>query len=186
MTVQKWKEIVAKKHAEAKPIPNEWRVPAHLLENKSAESRISALDLPRQSGLLTPRELEITEDYDAVALLQKLATKVFSAHEVALAFCKRAAIAHQAVSSPALSFAPDTHVLTETKVNCLTETMFDEALQRAAYLDERLAKDGKPVGPLHGLPISLKVNLTPPLTAIQPELILDYRTPSTSRGSMPL
>jgi hypothetical protein len=34
---------------------------------------------------------------------------------------------------------------------------FDEALERAKYLDERLAKDGKPVGPLHGLPISIKV-----------------------------
>jgi amidase len=34
---------------------------------------------------------------------------------------------------------------------------FDEALERAKYLDERLAKDGKPVGPLHGLPVSVKV-----------------------------
>lgn len=43
------------------------------------------------------------------------------------------------------------------QTNCLTETLFDEALERAKYCDEYLAKEGKPLGPLHGLPISLKV-----------------------------
>lgn len=34
--------------------------------------------------------------------------------------------------------------------------MFDEALVRARECDEYLAREGKPIGPLHGLPISLK------------------------------
>ena len=34
--------------------------------------------------------------------------------------------------------------------------MFDEALQRATELDEYLRANKKTVGPLHGLPISLK------------------------------
>lgn len=34
---------------------------------------------------------------------------------------------------------------------------FGQALERAKYLDEYLQKQGKPLGPLHGLPISLKV-----------------------------
>lgn len=34
--------------------------------------------------------------------------------------------------------------------------MFPEALERAKYLDEYLKLHGKPVGPLHGLPISIK------------------------------
>jgi amidase len=34
--------------------------------------------------------------------------------------------------------------------------MFPEALERAKYLDEYLKSQGKPVGPLHGLPISIK------------------------------
>ena len=39
----------------------------------------------------------------------------------------------------------------------MTETFFDQAIQRAEYLDSYLAENGKVVGPLHGLPISLKV-----------------------------
>lgn len=36
--------------------------------------------------------------------------------------------------------------------------MFDEAIKRAKDLDEHFARTGKTVGPLHGLPISLKDN----------------------------
>lgn len=39
---------------------------------------------------------------------------------------------------------------------CLTEQFFSRALDRAKYLDEYLKREGKPLGPLHGLPISLK------------------------------
>jgi amidase len=34
--------------------------------------------------------------------------------------------------------------------------MFDEAIARAKQLDEHLEKTGKPMGPLHGLPVSVK------------------------------
>lgn len=41
-------------------------------------------------------------------------------------------------------------------MNCLTEVFVERALARAAELDEHLKRTGKVVGPLHGLPISLK------------------------------
>jgi amidase len=41
------------------------------------------------------------------------------------------------------------------QVNCLTETYFEKALKRAKYLDIFKAQ-GRTIGPLHGLPISLK------------------------------
>ena len=46
--------------------------------------------------------------------------------------------------------------LTYYQTNCLTEILFPEALERAKFLDDYLAEKGVTVGPLHGLPISLK------------------------------
>lgn len=42
------------------------------------------------------------------------------------------------------------------KVNCLHETFFDAALANAKKLDDYYAEHKKPIGPLHGLPVSLK------------------------------
>ena len=42
------------------------------------------------------------------------------------------------------------------QTNCLTEIFIDKALERAAECDKYLKENGKPIGALHGLPISLK------------------------------
>ncbi|KLO85860.1 general amidase [Fusarium fujikuroi] len=42
------------------------------------------------------------------------------------------------------------------KTNCLTEILFDDALEQAQELDAYYAKEKKTKGPLHGIPISLK------------------------------
>jgi Asp-tRNA(Asn)/Glu-tRNA(Gln) amidotransferase A subunit family amidase len=96
------------------------------------------LNIPSQSGLLSRQELEITENYDAWGLTQLIAGGRLTSKEVTVAFCKRAAIAQQCV-------------------NCLTEIIFDEAIARAGQCDEYLKREGRTMGPLHGLPISLKV-----------------------------
>lgn len=49
-------------------------------------------------------------------------------------------------------------LLTVWKINCLTVIMFEEGIAHAKKLDEQFAKTGKTVGPLHGLPLSLKDN----------------------------
>ncbi|KIX96407.1 uncharacterized protein Z520_07673 [Fonsecaea multimorphosa CBS 102226] len=135
---EEWRTLVERKRAEgAKAIPKEWRLSPSILESVNADADISVLDVPGKCGILTPKELEITETYDAVDLTTKIAAKELSAVEVTEAFCKRAAIAHQVT-------------------NCLTEIFFDKALERAKYLDEYLEREGKPMGPLHGMPISLK------------------------------
>ncbi|GAA6038330.1 hypothetical protein JCM8097_003947 [Rhodosporidiobolus ruineniae] len=85
--------------------------------------------------VLTPKQIEITSA-DVAVLLDKLKKAEWSAVEVTEAFCHRAVIAH-------------------SLVNCLTEVFFEKALARAKQLDKILASSG-PVGPLHGLPISLK------------------------------
>lgn len=40
--------------------------------------------------------------------------------------------------------------------NCLHEIFFDQAFERAKMLDDYYVKHGKTMGPLHGLPVSLK------------------------------
>lgn len=114
----------------------EWSLSTDYLE-LSKNTSTGVLDIPRRCGKLTDREIHITEAFDATALLEKLGSREFTAVEVTTAFCKRAAIAHQLTS-------------------CLTETFFDMALRRAQELDEHLAATGKTIGPLHGLPISVK------------------------------
>ena len=42
------------------------------------------------------------------------------------------------------------------QVHCLHETFFDAALKDAQALDDYYAKHQKPIGPLHGVPVSLK------------------------------
>ena len=50
------------------------------------------------------------------------------------------------------------HLTRISQVNCLSETLFDSALKTAKALDEHLKQSGKPKGPLHGLPVSIKDN----------------------------
>ncbi|OAG38195.1 hypothetical protein AYO21_07528 [Fonsecaea monophora] len=111
-------------------IPPEWKI-------SLPEDDDNLLHLPRSCSLLSPRELEITEEYDSVGLLEKIHAREYTSVEVTRAFCKRAAIAQQAL-------------------NCLTEIFFDQALDRAAFLDDHIHRTGRPLGPLHGLPIALK------------------------------
>ncbi|GAB1195066.1 hypothetical protein APSETT444_004320 [Aspergillus pseudonomiae] len=85
---------------------------------------------------LTPREIEITET-DAAGITEQTTSGSWTAVEVTEAFCHRAALAHQLV-------------------NCLHEVFFDAAIEDAKRLDAYFAEHKKPIGPLHGLPISLK------------------------------
>jgi Asp-tRNA(Asn)/Glu-tRNA(Gln) amidotransferase A subunit family amidase len=134
MAITSWKEKVKVKQAQcAAAIPPEWTLPASSLHL----SVPNVLDIPRACGILTERELHITSDYDATGLLEMIAAGQFSSFEVTTAFCKRAAVAQQLTS-------------------CLTEMFFDVALTRAKQLDDHLTTTGSPMGPLHGLPISLK------------------------------
>lgn len=42
------------------------------------------------------------------------------------------------------------------QVNCITELLPEKALARATYLDDYYKNQKKPIGPFHGLPISVK------------------------------
>ncbi|KAJ5920425.1 hypothetical protein N7516_011283 [Penicillium verrucosum] len=137
-TPSNWQDLVAaKRHECEQKIPRDWLLSPDQLALAQATPHVLEIDLPRRSGVLSEVELDLTENYTASQLLVKLASGDASSLDVTGAFCKRAAIAQQVIS-------------------CLTETFFPQALERAKYLDEYLQREGKPVGPLHGLPISIK------------------------------
>jgi amidase len=94
-----WQDKASKKKAaQFECIPEAWRLPHSTLKALGPDSNVLAL--PETCGLLSPEELEITSKYDLVALSEKLGEGSLSATAVATAFCKRAAIAHQAAWPP--------------------------------------------------------------------------------------
>lgn len=50
--------------------------------------RDNLVGIPSQCGILSPKEVTITENWDIKGLLNEIAGKRLSAEEVALAFCK--------------------------------------------------------------------------------------------------
>ncbi|EXJ88508.1 hypothetical protein A1O1_05438 [Capronia coronata CBS 617.96] len=127
-----WQEVAsACQSAVLQSIPEKWRLPS-----KPDASVTDVRDIPRTCGLITPQQLAIT-DQTTDELVTQLATGKLTSVQVTEAFCARAAIAHQCV-------------------NCLTAFYCEEALKRAAELDAIFAETGKPVGPLHGIPVAIK------------------------------
>lgn len=74
---------------------------------------------------------------DATAIVDLIRKRVYTAQDVLRAFVK-VAVAAQDVT------------------NCLSEVLLDEAFLQASKLDRYLEKTGKVIGPLHGLPVSIK------------------------------
>ncbi|KAJ6442310.1 Armadillo-like helical [Purpureocillium lavendulum] len=104
------------------------------LEGVPKELPRSSIGLPKL--VLTARELEITEGFTVTQLLAALRAREVSAEEVTRAFLRRAALAQAAVRPDQLP----------------TELLWDEAIERARYLDSL----PEPKGQLFGLPISTK------------------------------
>ncbi|KAF2149438.1 amidase [Myriangium duriaei CBS 260.36] len=127
-----WKQIAEEKRASVLAnIPKDWQIPAP----PSAQDQRDVTGSYIQQ-YLTAREVEITET-PAASIVEKASSGQWTAVEITKAFCHRAAVAHQLVS-------------------CLHEIFFDDAIETAKQLDHYLEKNKKPLGSLHGLPVSLK------------------------------
>ena len=89
-----WQAISASKRKERDAkIPVEWKLPAGSVPKGTR----NLLAVPGTCGILSPREIRLTEDYDAVGLTRLIREEASSSVEIVTAFCKRAAIAHQLV-----------------------------------------------------------------------------------------
>ncbi|KAL8827413.1 MAG: hypothetical protein Q9191_003196 [Dirinaria sp. TL-2023a] len=84
---------------------------------------------------LSRNEINITEK-DAVDIVKKTSSGEWTAEDVTRAFCHRASLAHQFVRRQ--------------------RAEQNSPIEDAKKLDEYFAQYKKPIGPLHGLPVSLK------------------------------
>lgn len=137
LPVPTYSDIAAEKRLQRdKNFKKEWLVAPENLPPASSPTVIGWIE---KCGELTSKQLDITAA-SAPEILLAVRDKVWTAFEVAEAFCHRASLAHQLT-------------------NCLSEVFFEEGLQQARELDEYYERTGQLKGPLHGLPISLKDNI---------------------------
>ena len=136
-----WEVTALSKRADREAlIPEAWRLPESA-KTKYGGCPISIFAEPLDPavcpGILSSHELDVTDrSNDATRLLRLLKQGQVSSVELVTAFCKRAAVAHQLT-------------------NCLTEIMFDKAIQQAKEIDAGRESDQRP---LAGLPITFKDN----------------------------
>ena len=109
----------------------------HLIERKRTEVGAS---VEKWSTQLTskPDDYDIIIHSTASEIVRAISVdRKWTAEQVMRAHCYRCIEVHKAV-------------------NCCTVFMFDRALERARLLDAQFARTGKPIGRLHGVPLSVK------------------------------
>ncbi|KAI0380374.1 amidase [Hypomontagnella monticulosa] len=131
----KWQDVAADRQRHRDTTIAEVRPPVP--ELRAEDIPINTTAIPKK--LLAEEEIKITNT-DVEVLVKKIASGEWSSTTVAGAFLRRAALAQKLT-------------------NCVTELLPKRALERAAELDQYLAVNKKPVGPLHGIPISVKEHL---------------------------
>lgn len=99
----KWHAICkSKQKRRDEAIPQAWRL---RFSDQSKDRNV--MDVPTSCGILSVEEVRITSDYDAVSLVEEVAKGRFTAEAVTVAFCKRAAIAHQLVTHTTIGILSD-------------------------------------------------------------------------------
>ena len=92
-----WRALAtAKREAILNSIPESWRLPS--IPTAEQQSDVTG---PYIQQFLSPKEIEITET-DAIGIVKKTSSGAWKAVEVAEAFCHRASIGHQLVTSRCL------------------------------------------------------------------------------------
>ncbi|CAG8407897.1 unnamed protein product [Penicillium salamii] len=130
MSVDTWNKRGADKRSRLfYSIPEEWKLRTFY----GRESHV--LNIPTECGKLSAEELSITNS-TASDLVEKLSRGELKAVDVTIAFCKRTTVAHQLV-------------------RCFHEFFPEKAIAQTKELDEYFEIHKKPIGPLHGLPISI-------------------------------
>ena len=91
-----WEVLASlKREATLAKIDKEWVLPDHVIKDAASRRNITGSFI---EALLSPRERTLT-GLTSPVLVEGIRDRLFTATEVTIAFCKRAAFAHQLVSS---------------------------------------------------------------------------------------
>ncbi|KAJ5677486.1 Amidase [Penicillium maclennaniae] len=130
-TEQPWEPIVAQKRAARDKL-----LAPYLVED--VDHRQPRVDqVHERSRSKDPEAQRITEIDGIEELSQCVLKRQFTAEQVIRAYIQRAVVAHQLT-------------------NCLSEVVFEDALEQARKLDALFEVTNKPKGPLHGIPVTVK------------------------------
>lgn len=129
-----WQQICAKvkAHRDSTIASVDYRLPTFPTGLPLNVTTIPALSLTFEEDTIT--------SLSTTTLLNHLSDRDIRTIDVVYAYLYRAAMAQELT-------------------NCLTELLPSRAITRAKWLDKYIAEHGKPVGPLHGLPISVKEHI---------------------------
>ena len=129
-----WQVAATRKRVETySKIPKEWILPPEIIEEAKTRRKLTGAFI---EGLFDNETLSITS-LDPIDIVAHIRNGAYTAVQVTEAFCKRSAYGHQLNGN-------------------LLEIFYDQALEEAQRLDEHQAEHSDTVGPLHGLPITLK------------------------------
>ncbi|KAF5606485.1 general amidase [Fusarium subglutinans] len=104
---------------------------------KKREDRDGAIQSCEAQLTAVSDESVVPEHADISSLLEQLRTGKITAEKLVSVTIRRAIASHN-------------------ETNCLSEPLFENALERAKYLDEYFQKHQQLIGPLHGIPVSVK------------------------------
>ncbi|KAI5949397.1 hypothetical protein KGF54_005632 [Candida jiufengensis] len=131
--IEKYRKVLAD------AIPQNLTIELPKPRDELIKDEFNSIDYLYTEKILSSEEFEYT-DSPASTILSNIASGKWTSTEVFKAFAHRAIIAHQFT-------------------NCAVELFIGEGIKKAGELDEYYNKNGKTVGPLHGLPISLKEHI---------------------------
>ncbi|KAL4737263.1 amidase signature domain-containing protein [Aspergillus similis] len=131
-SLQPWEQTVAKKRALRDQALNPYSVSD--IDNRPPRVRFVS---DRSCLEDDPPVQEITDIDNIPALVEQLQKGRFTAEQVTSAYIRRATVAHQLTNS-------------------ITEVIFNDALAQARELDRVFKATGQLIGPLHGVPVTVK------------------------------
>lgn len=162
-----WRQIARDKEAEREArLPSKWLLSANAIPSDDV---LDVTNLAAQQEWLSKQELAITNT-SLVQLAQHIKERRNTAVEAVEAFERLLPTSSSIRKSPFLGTEPSDY-------SRLSEINFENARSQAQKLDQYLKDNNRVVGPLHGVPISVKARSSIGLANLK----LITRTNSTSR-----